>query len=153
MKKDKEKSLVKKARKDIQKSLEELLTAEITKSIISQGRDPKKVTSEVKKAVSIIAKKLAKKAGLSKAESTDETSSDVEAPKEEVNSFEVAPVAEEKAPAVKRVRTPSKIKAVKTDASLSPLTPAIRKRGPRKAVAKAVESVDEFSVVTETENN
>ncbi|EOR94770.1 hypothetical protein ADIARSV_1986 [Arcticibacter svalbardensis MN12-7] len=150
MKKDKQKSLVKKARKSISKSIEEQLTAEITKSIISQGKDPKKVTKEIKQAVSLIAKKLAKKEGISKAELTKTVQADAEAIKDEVNSFEVAPVAEKKTPTTRKPRTPSKSKSAAAEVAA---TPIVRKRAPRKTVAKTAEPANELSAVTETENS
>lgn len=150
MKKDKEKSLVKKARKTIRKSIEEQLTAEIIKSVTSQGKDPKKVKKEIKQAVSLIANKLAKKEGISKAEPTEVKPAEVETPKENVNSFEVAPAVEKKAPVARKTRTPSKNKVATPEASAPPV---IRKRAPRKVIAKTTEPDIELSTVTETENS
>ncbi|WP_069659125.1 hypothetical protein [Arcticibacter eurypsychrophilus] len=149
MKKDKQKSLVKKARKTISKSIEEQLTAEITKSIISQGKDPKKVTKEVKQAASLIAKKLAKKEGISKAELTETVQADAEAIKDEVNSFEVSP-AEKKTPTSRKPRTPSKSKLATVEVAAAPI---VRKRAPRKTVAKTTKPANELSTVAETENS
>lgn len=131
--KKKEKELTKKARKQIRLSLEELLTEEIKKVIVGQGRNPKKAAKEIKKSVSLIAKTLAQKESLSQPAEEDSTSASPEI-RERIKSFDVpaipAPeipsVPEEPVAKVKRVRKAAS--PVTAEAEATPILPARRGR-------------------------
>jgi hypothetical protein len=136
--KKKEKELTKKARKQIRVSLEDLLTEEIKKAIVGQGRNPKKAAKEIKKSVSLIAKTLAQKESLSQP-AAEKSSPEAPSVRESVKSFDVPsipapelPVVQDE-PAVKarRVRKP----ASETTAKAEPAPATGAKRG-RKAASQ-----------------
>jgi|GEM_PF-1302955 len=116
--KKKEKELTKKARKQIRLSLEDLLTEEIKKAIVGQGRNPKKAAKEIKKSVSLIAKTLAQKESLSQ---PAEKKSATETPliRESVKSFDVPPIP---APELPVVPDPPVAKAGRVRKTASPAT-------------------------------
>jgi len=149
--KKKEKELTKKAKKQIRRSLEETLIEEIKKAITGQGRSPKKVTKEIKKAASQIARKLADKASISKPVEAEEVAEAADI-KERANSFDVPPILlpalpvvadppVEEAPAadspIAKVRRTRRIAGeIAAQAEATPAKP-VRKRVPRvNATAK-----------------
>lgn len=143
--KKKEKELTKKARKQIRQSLEDLLTEEITKAIVAQGRNPKKATKEIKKSVSLIAKTLAQKESLSKP-SEEKSPSETPEVRASVKSFDVPPIPTPEIPAVteataaktKRVRkTASNITA---EAEATPVLPVRRGRRAASPVSAEAEA-------------
>jgi len=140
--KKKEKELTKKARKQIRVSLEDLLTEEIKKAIVGQGRNPKKAAKEIKKSVSLIAKTLAQKESLSQP-AAEKSSPEAPSVRESVKSFDVPsipapelPVVQDE-PAVKarRVRKPASTAIAKTAA-----TPAAARRGRKPASQTTAEA-------------
>lgn len=143
--KKKEKELTKKARKQIRQSLEELLTEEITKAIVAQGRNPKKAAKEIKKSVSLIAKTLAQKESLSKP-AEEKGASEKPEIRESVKSFDVPPIPAPEIPLVTeapvaRVRKGRKTADMITaEAEATPVLPVRRGRkpsNPASAPAKA----------------
>ncbi|PRY51606.1 hypothetical protein B0I27_107194 [Arcticibacter pallidicorallinus] len=174
--KKKEKELTKKARKQIRLSLEELLTEEIKKAIIGQGRNPKKAAKEIKKSVSLIAKTLAQKESLSQPEEKKDAP-EIPLIRKSVKSFDVPPIPAPELPVIQdpplakpgRIRKPTGAATIKAEAK--PASPSrrgrkassqttaeaeavpvrpVRKRTPRPPVVKVEESTaDTETVVAE----
>lgn len=116
--KKKEKELTKKARKQIRLSLEDLLTEEIKKAIVGQGRNPKKAAKEIKKSVSLIAKTLAQKDSLSQP-AAEKVAPETPSVRESVKSFDVPSIP---APELPVVQNPPVAKAGRVRKTASPAT-------------------------------
>jgi len=144
--KKKEKELTKKARKQIRLSLEDLLTEEIKKAIIGQGRNPKKAAKEIKKSVSLIAKTLAQKESLSQSTEKKETP-EIPLVRESVKSFDVPPIPAPELPVVqdpplakaRLVRKP--VGTATIEANTAPASPVRRGRKPASQSTAESEAV------------